>query len=553
MGLFSDTCTMLIDPATKRALTGEALEKAKQDPRWPRCGYSVKKKARICSRCGHGAPGGWSQCPSCRNWVGNESNFCWNCKTALHPESRDEIAGGVWQKPREGFARRLEVGDIKLALQKGIQIQTGTAAIVLDSGAYKDVLGPGRHNLDSLARRINYWGDPPPRSVILVDSGDVVLPLVTSGLRTSEDIPVDFYAEVCFRFVEKGAEAFVANLFKASERLSYDDLVKTLNGEIRYEVENVCNTSTVEDLVKDPERRTHLEDALQKRLEEVLKRYGLEIVRVASADFSGEAYEKLRAKSGDLELKRREFEFSARLREMLASDKMQELKTEHDLEAYVLQLAQEKGVSTEMRNQELALLKQVHRHELEKGEAAHQMEREMQQAAHAIGVKIIWDDYAFKKLVKEAEAAAAVRRIAFDQEKAETEWALKTRIEKDRIKREDLAETAKILEGKSLQTLIATIDDPERREQLLKLSAQMQQQGQSVEAILAMAADKSPAAAQALAEMARGNRQQMEREFQERQKMTEDAAQRLERIMTEALKAVAEAGKHAGTTIQNLR
>ena len=124
------------------------------------------------------------------------------------------------------------------------------------------------------------------------------------------------------------------------------------------------------------------------------------------------------------------------------------------------------------------------------------------------------------------------------------------RAKKDKLKREDLSETSKIMEGKSMQTLLATIDDPDRREQLLKLNAQLQQNGRSAEEILAMAASSSPAAAQALTEMAKGNRQQMEREFQERQKMSEDAAQRLERIMTEALKATAEAGKHAGTTTQ---
>jgi lipopolysaccharide biosynthesis regulator YciM len=66
MGIFSDRCDALIDPNTRKALTGEALEKAKLDPKWPRCGTRVSKAARFCRTCGKTAPGGWWRCPSCR-------------------------------------------------------------------------------------------------------------------------------------------------------------------------------------------------------------------------------------------------------------------------------------------------------------------------------------------------------------------------------------------------------------------------------------------------------------------------------------------------------
>lgn len=65
MGLFSDKCEALIDPATKQALTGPALEQARQNPKSARCGARVTKKARFCSACGWVAPGGWCKCPGC--------------------------------------------------------------------------------------------------------------------------------------------------------------------------------------------------------------------------------------------------------------------------------------------------------------------------------------------------------------------------------------------------------------------------------------------------------------------------------------------------------
>ena len=57
MGIFSDACQALVDPATGRCLSGERLEQAKQDPKAPRCGHRVKKKARFLQQVRDHAPG----------------------------------------------------------------------------------------------------------------------------------------------------------------------------------------------------------------------------------------------------------------------------------------------------------------------------------------------------------------------------------------------------------------------------------------------------------------------------------------------------------------
>ncbi|MFH0909536.1 MAG: SPFH domain-containing protein [bacterium] len=539
MGLFSDTCHALIDRTTSKALRGEALEKAKQDPTSPRCGSTVKRAARFCSKCGTGAPGGWWQCPDCKKWVGNESNFCWNCKKPLHPESRDAVAGGAWQRTAGVFAERFEVGDVKRLLEKGFTIETGTAAILLDGGAFKDVLGPGRHNVDSLAHKINWWGNEPSRTIVLVENGDVVLPLRVEGLRSSEDMPLEFYSEVAFHFTEKGAADFIANLFKNSQQLGYSDLQEKLSAEIRYAVESLCVKSTADDLVKDPQRRLQIEDALQTTLKTALERYGLEIVRVASTEFTGPEYEALRAKSGEIEIKRRQFEFDQRMRELVLSEGMHQFKSEQDLGEYVAQLAQERNVSSEHRDHELAILRMVHRHELDEKEAAFAMAREMEKAGHEIGIKIKWDDYTRDKLLKDAQAEAEVTGI----------W-LKVKEERKRIKREHEAEVAKIREGMSLQTLVSMTDDPAKRADLIRLGAQLQAQGKSADEILALQAAQNPDVVRVLAERERGKREDREKDWEERKKLLDEASERLERILKAALETTAEAAKHPGSNTQ---
>lgn len=504
----------------------------------PECGNKVKKAARFCSKCGKGAPGGWWKCHNCGKWVGNESEHCWNCNARLHPDIRHMIAGGQWQKPGNVFAQRFEIGDVKKLLNNGLQVQAGTAAILLQGGKFKDILKPGAHNLDSLASRINHWGSPPPRTAILVDNGDVVLPLRVEGLRSSEEIPVEFYGEAVFHFNHKKAESFVNNLLKDQQVLNYEDITELLLPEVRQAVETLCIASTIEDLLKDPERRMRLEDALHETLEQALDRYGLSLVRVASGDFTGEKYEELREKKGDIELKRRELEFDQSLRELLSGDRMNELKNEQDLEEYANQLAQEKDISDEHRQHELERLKQVQRHEVEREEARYQMSEEMEKTGHEIGLQTKWDEYGRGRQVSDAETHDRVERIRVQRETEETDkWldvkSKKRKLEREddeesrRIQREDETARAKAFEGLELPALIAAVTDSERQQNLLKLHEQLQQQKITAEQLKSMKESK----------------EQIEREYNEKKQTSKETLDRLERLMHDTVQSMSDASK----------
>jgi hypothetical protein len=552
MGIFSDRCQALIEPQTGKVLTGEALAAAKQNPRAPRCGNRVKKAARFCGKCGSGSPGGWWKCPACAKWVGNESHFCWNCNTPLYPDTRAGIAGGRWQRPGGVFAERFEIGDIKLMLKDGLIIEEGTVALLLDGGALKDVLSPGRYNPESMARKINHWGNPPPRTVVLVDNGDVVLPLRVEALRTAEDIPVELYTEVAFHFVEKKASDFLANVFKGNQRLTFQEIETLLTGEIRYTIENNANTSTIEDLVKDPQRRLQIEDALAHTMKDVLPRYGLELVRVAAAEFTGKEYEELRMKSGDIEVKRRQIELDQRLRELLSSEKMDQFKTEAELNEYIAQLSQERDLSTQHRTQELALLRLVHRHEIDKKAADFAFAQAMAQTAHDIGLKKMGDEYRreAKRLEEENEAAITQMWLKVKQEKRRLE--LEFEQERLRIEREDEAARIAARKGADLTTLLSLIDDPAKRQSLLELNKQMQTAGKSPAEIMAYYAAENPDLARVLLEQEKAKSGDRDKEWNERKEVMNEAADRMERIMQKALETTAEAARNPGAGNQQI-
>ena len=498
----------------------------------PECGYKVRKAARFCSKCGKTAPGGWWKCPTCNKWVGNESEYCFNCKTALHPESRDMIAAGVWQKPGSVFAQRFEVGDIRRLVEKGLQVQAGTAAILLDGGKVKDVLAPGLHNLESLARKINHWGTPPPRTAILVDNGDVALPLRLEELRSAEEMPIEFYGEVAFHFHAKKTEYFLANLMKENREVRYEDISALLLPEMRYAVENLCVGSTAEDLIKDPDRRLRLEDELANILSGALDRFGLEMVRVASAEFTGKEFEELRRKAGDVEILRRQQEFDQRVRELLSTDKMHEFKSEHDLEEYVEQLAQEKDVATETRSHELDMVRQRFKQEFEREEVGHE-----------ITVDRLKAEYKDERAVRGAQVTAEARDASFEQEKKEAEWAVDMRRKKQEVDTDRLERMAQIYSKVSVEAMVALIEDPAQREDLKELQRLKMTEGRSEKEILAMAADRSPAAADALAKLAGVEREELDRLLAQTKAIHAEGAERAERLGSKALDAAIEAGK----------
>jgi hypothetical protein len=272
-------------------------------------------------------------------------------------------------------------------------------------------------------------------------------------------------------------------------------------------------------------------------------------VRVAWLESRAPDNEDLGGKAGQLEVKRRELEFQQRMRELTAGDEMSRYKTEQDLEEYVRQLAQEKTVSVELQEHELARLRQVHRHELEKAEASYQMAAEMEQAAHEIHVKLQWDDFTRDKLFKDAEVQARIKQVTSTEEVREAgEW-LKVRAEKTRLELEAQKSQAELFARHDIKTLIALLPDNAQRQQLLELQRQTAMAGQSAEQILAVAAASSPAAAAALARMRELKREDLEREFKERKQLSDDSVVRLERVLTEALKAMAEYSRPKITSV----
>ena len=415
MGLFSDIC--------------------------PDCGSKVSKRARFCPNCGRGAPEGWFKCPQCGKWVGNDSKFCPHCNHPLFPEDRIDLAGGVWARKSDEFARLFDLGDVRFIKENGLMVQEGTTAILLDGGKEVAELGPGRHHPTGALRSINWFGNPPPRSAIMVDSGECIFRVDFTGknsgvgdvasapLRSAEELEVGCVAEITLRFVRGRAADFIANVMKEARSLSAKDICALIYENALSAVRDLCTQSKIEDLVKDPERRARFEDGITRALRDSMKSWGLEIVRTGAVEFYGAAYEEVRAKYGDLEKQRRLVEFGKAQMEILAAAADQDAaegkrnaQRERETAEYLAQLAQEKELSDVERTQELAIAQRVSAGEISAAEAKLAAARELEEhaknmtaLAHKLELDLTLRNYEREQLVTDAENKARLAAIGRDE------------------------------------------------------------------------------------------------------------------------------------------
>lgn len=582
MGLFHDVCNAFVRVSDGRALSGEELKEAERlawavDTEghrtrlsgealanalaargWGICGHKVSKRARVCGWCGKGAPGGWVKCPQCGKWVGNDSQYCPHCNHPLHPAERIDLAGGVWDRDPECYAQRFELDDVRFLKENGLLVQEGTSAILLDGGNEVKVLGAGRHSPTGTLRAINWFGNPPPRSAVMVDSGDVVFRVEfkadaenAPSLRSAEELEVGAEAEITIRFMPGKAEAFMQNFMKDRRKVTAKEVCELLYQEALSAVRDLCLQSKIEDLVKDPGRRERFEEAISRALKEPLARCGIELVRVGAVEFDGKAYEDMREKYGELEKQRRLVEYEKKqldlVAEIDANDKADKLalgertdayakakaKREHETAEYLAQLAQEKDLGEIARTEELQIAVRVAKGNVAAEDAKQQLARQAEQHAYAmceltnkLELDAILTDYDLADRVKQAknqlevgeiqnrlrlanaeydklvaEQKALEKRHGVDIEIYEAEkWReLKEKVEQAKFARK--VAWANLIRDFSLDKVIAVTEDAMVRESLMeayreqmKLSALKVKAAMTWEQLLGLAADNPNAA-----------------------------------------------------------
>lgn len=338
MGLFSNTCV--------------------------KCSAKVKKDAAFCPACGSPAPGGTSHCSKCNAQVGSIDKFCGRCGADLQVYAPVQLVDNRWVRDEDEFAVRVEAHDLEGWLRKGLIVEPGTQAVLIQRGRSAGTLPPGRYELDGFLSHVNNFNLKSLAAVILMSATDTLIPLEFSNLRTREGLPVHVRCRIVLALANP--ENFAFRLMAGKERVTVAELQETLVDEAHNVLQALINQTGMDELYGNLDFKTQVEERLQEELRRTLERSGLDLVRLHFIDYAGEVYERLRQMRGDIYMANREAEelaahaeIAKRMRQTLTQERMAKFKDAAELEEFMHQTEHELGLKGVIRENEMEDLKRT--------------------------------------------------------------------------------------------------------------------------------------------------------------------------------------------------
>lgn len=557
----------------------------------PECRHRVRKGSQFCPKCGDGAPRGLASCGSCGAEVSSTSKFCWKCGMDLAEVAKPLLADDRWVRRPGEFAVLVADHDIKGRLAKPLIIEHGTRAMLFQSGKFKGEIGEGRYNMDGFFKKLVHLSSDLAASIVLCDAGDVTIDLENGDLWTSDTTEVGTTARLVLRIQDP--DAMYVNMFKGHGCIGLDEIELQLAGEVQMLLSGIVAEHESEELFTNVEARNVIEARLRDTIGVTLSRLGLELVQLRFISFYGEAYEKIRAERGDLAtaeghaaVREGWTKLHMKLRDTESQDKMDECKSAADLKDFIVQTAHEMKLKDAIRDNEIDSL--VERFEYDRNRENVLRRIEIQAIEDESDRDKAWLDllaqerridethkHDLDRKLTDAKSEHEITTIRIEVSGLEHAENLRqrheehiqdmieardgmdnlqrvTQIKQDQADREQQREAA-TLEARSKATaeaLLSIMDGP-AADRIVRIEELRNQQNMSPEQILAIAANASPQAANALAakyqaegQIQAGMVDQLRQQIDQQRDMSDKHADRLERVMQSAMEQM---GHVAGT------
>jgi len=512
----------------------------------PECNARVPKAAKFCNVCGEPASAADTNCGRCGAVVGAQSKFCWSCGTNLEDMQKTPLFGNRWVRGEDDFAVRVDECDVKGFLSKGLIVEHGTRGMVFQRGRFCGYIDEGSYDVNGFLKKVNNFNQTTPTSIVLTDAGDVELHLEAIKLYSKEQMDVDATFKALVRLNDP--EKLYTNAFKSRNQLSIGYLAGSLTNELRAALQTYVGSHSVQELYSNAEIRQDVQHQMQLELEPIMERIGVEMVELRFVDFFCPAYDPIREEEAehyihtrktDIEIDR--LKLAQRLRKEMATDKMDKIKNENDLEDFIRQTEHELGLKDVIRGDEMDKLKRQFSYERNKELVTQQIEIEgiknentRNQAKLDLISKIERD-------LEQAKSTDQIERLEDERDFWEAEKAIELRKKSQLVELEVEAKTLQERSKASAQALLSILDGP-AAERIMELEKLRTKQNLTPDQLIVMTAAESPQVAHALAEKYKADasinedRFKQLQEFMAKQEVTaKDSADRLERVMNASL------------------
>lgn len=357
-----------------------------------KCGAEVASKASFCPQCGEYTPRARIVCGNCRTALKPTAKFCSNCRTPTreNPEKASPVDGlNRWVRGPEEFARRIEAGDLGGLLKTGLVVEPGTQALIFQGRDVPVAVDEGTYDLN---RPLPGIDATVPGVAILVDAGDMRLPLLYPGLHTREDVEVEAFVEAVVQLSD--AAAFSKNLLHGRQTLAVASLAEMVWSAGANVIEACVRGTSINDLEGNLEMKASLEQQLRANIAAALERTGLTLVYLQFVRFTSPEFDKIRKKRAETALAGQKVDdmeqraaLNRRIRATLTRDRLDKFSSAKDFEDFVRQTEHEMGMKDVIRAAEMEDLRQTYESKREDAEIARRQLLEKLELEHDLQLR----------------------------------------------------------------------------------------------------------------------------------------------------------------------
>ena len=338
----------------------------------PKCGTENSATANYCKQCNTPLGNGTRECGVCGRMNPANAVYCQECGRPMEESEAPELIHNRWRTSEKEFAVRVETEDLPGLLKKGIIVEPGTNAMMLENGANIGVMPPGSYVLDSFWQRFGNLfrsGMPKTFTALLVKITPTDLDYQLNGIFSKDPLKVSMMIKLQVEVQEPGN--FLVNMLRGRERLNVETLRLHLEPEVKAVADRWVRTHTVKELAEDFTLGPKLELAMEEALRQSFSQAGLRFLQVRALDMTLEVQDRVNNKiyeyalqvpekeaelqgkrsllavdteldlhelakeTAKFELEERKLELLQRMRRSVNSDVMDEVRTETDLKNFL--------------------------------------------------------------------------------------------------------------------------------------------------------------------------------------------------------------------------
>ncbi len=266
-------------------------------PKCPNCGKNIGKDSAFCNWCGHSLGGALIRCGKCGTENRADATFCAQCGQRMDQNAAASVYRHHWARDEQDFAVRIDSADLKGMLVRGLIIEPGTNAMLIERGQNRGMIPPGEYTLENILKKGWDWlttGVPEQANVLLVDVTTSEMEFHLGGRLTQDALPTGISLRMQVEVRDPGK--FLVNMLKGRQRYTLEDLRQYLYPEIAQVADDWLRSHTLQEIVENPRSREEIALAIEESLRKTFAQSGLAFLQLRTAALNLEPYDRIKEK-----------------------------------------------------------------------------------------------------------------------------------------------------------------------------------------------------------------------------------------------------------------